>query len=113
MSTITEGCRRGMRLLCAALVALAAWVSLTALATVALEPTRTVAVFAPASASFSALVQADARLVDAGNGFILVQGEHRGFVRELYAGGGWLVLPAPTSGCRGGGGRLRAENGES
>jgi hypothetical protein len=85
-----------------AAVALVAWFALAALATLALEPTRTVAVFAPAPTSFSALARADGRLVGAGTGFILVQGQHNGFVRQLYAGGGWLVLPAVTGGCRGG-----------
>ena len=109
MSTIIDGCRPGARLLCAAVAALAAWFSLAATVTLALEPTRTVAVFAPAPFSLSALVHANARLVDAGAGFILVQAEHRGFVRQLYAGGGWLVLPVLTGGCRGGSG-LRAGN---
>jgi hypothetical protein len=100
MSTITEGCRCGARFLCATFVVLAAWSALAALATLALEPTRTVAVFAPAPLSYAALAHANVRLVDAGNGFILVQGESKGFVRELYAGGGWVVLPAVTGGCR-------------
>jgi hypothetical protein len=112
MSTITEGCRRGARLLCAAALTLAAWFSMAAFATLVLEPTRTVAVFAPASIAFSALTHADARLVDAGAGFILVQGGQKGFVRQLYAGGGWLVLPALTGGCRGGG-KLRDGNRQS
>ena len=107
MSTTTERCRRGVRFLGMALLVLAVWFSLAAVATLALEPTRTVAVFAPPSSALSALVHADARLVDAGAGYILVQGQHAGFVRRLYAGGGWLVLPAMTGGCRGGG-RLRA-----
>lgn len=100
MSTITEGCRRAARFLCVAFAALAAWFSLAAVATLALEPTPTVAVFAPTSLSLSALVHANARLVDAGAGFLIVQAEHSGFVRQLYAGGGWLVLPALTGGCR-------------
>ena len=111
MSTIIDGCRRGARLLCAASAALAGWFLLAATVTLALEPTRTVAVFAPAPLAISAVVNANARLVGAGNGFILVQAEHKGFVRQLYAGGGWLVLPALTGGCRGGG-ELRAGNGK-
>jgi hypothetical protein len=82
---------------------LAAWFALAALATLVLEPTRAVAVFAPASSSLPALVHANARILDAGAGFVVVQGEHKGFVRQLYAGGGWLVLPAMTGGCRSGG----------
>jgi hypothetical protein len=100
MSTITERCRRGMRFFSIAAGTLAAWFGLAALVTLVLEPTRTVAVFAPAPFSFSALEHADGRLVSAGTGFILVQGEQKGFVRQLYAGGGWLVLPALTGGCR-------------
>jgi hypothetical protein len=103
MSTTTERCRRGVRFLGVASLVLAVWFSLAAVATLALEPTRTVAVFAPPSSALSALVHANARLVDAGAGYILVQGEHTGFVRQLYAGGGWLVLPAMAGGCRGGG----------
>jgi hypothetical protein len=103
MSTITEWGRRGGRFLCAACVALTAWFALAALVTLAVEPVRTVAVFAPASAGLTALAHADARLVGSGGGFILVRGEHAGFVRQLYAGGGWLVLPALTGGCLGAG----------
>jgi hypothetical protein len=101
MSTITEGCRRGARFLGVALGVLAAWFALAAVATLVLEPTRAVAVFAPAGSALSALVHANARILDAGAGFVVVQAEHKGFVRQLYAGGGWLVLPAMTGGCRG------------
>jgi hypothetical protein len=112
MSTIIDGCRRGARLLCLAAVALAAWFLLAATVTLALEPTRTVAVFAPAPSALAAVVHANARLVGAGNGFILVLAEHKGFVGQLYAGGGWLVLPAMTGGCRGTS-ELRAGNPKS
>jgi hypothetical protein len=81
---------------------LVAWLLLVLLTTLMLEPTRMVAVFAPESAAFAALVRSDARLIDVGSGFVLAQGESRGFVRRLYAGGAWLVLPALTGGCRGG-----------
>jgi hypothetical protein len=89
--------------MCAALAALAGWFALAAATTLALEPSRTVAVFAPLSSSLAAAVHADARLVDARAGVVLIRGDRKGFVRELYAGGAWLVLPAPTGGCRGGG----------
>ena len=103
MSTIIEWGRRGGRLVGAACVALAAWFALAASVTLVMEPVRTVAVFAPASVALAALAHADARLVGSGGGFILVRGERAGFVRRLYAGGGWLVLPALTGGCRGAG----------
>ena len=40
-------------------------------------------------------------LVDGGNGYIIVQGQDSGFVRHLYAGGAWLVLPVIAGGCSG------------
>jgi hypothetical protein len=101
MSTIIEWGRRSGRLVGAACVALAAWFALAALVTVLAEPVRTVAVFAPASAALAAVAHADARLVGARGGFILVRGENAGFVRQLYAGGGWLVLPVLRGGCLG------------
>lgn len=101
MSTITDGCRRSGRFLCAATAVAIGWFLLVAVATLALEPVRTVVVIAPLSSSLAALTHADARLIDVRAGLILVRGEHEGFVRQLYAGGGWLVLPALTGGCRG------------
>src|SRR6476620_2728407 len=86
MSTTTERCRRGVRFLGMALLVLAVWFSVVAVSSKDKEPTRTVAVFAPPASALSALVHANARLVDAGAGYILVQGEHTGFVRQLYAG---------------------------
>jgi hypothetical protein len=99
MSTIIDGCRRTTRFLGAASVALAAWFLLAAAATLALEPTRTVAVFAPHASAVAALTYADARIVDAGAGFVVARGERRGFVQQLYAAGAWLVLPAMSGGC--------------
>jgi hypothetical protein len=85
------------------MTALAAWFAFAAAATLALEPSPTVAVFAPLSAAVAATVHADARLLDARSGYVVIEGERRGFVRQLYAGGAWLVLPALTGGCRRGG----------
>src|SRR5262245_6248469 len=102
MSTIIDGCCRGARFAGAAAATVVAWFVLAAVTTLALEPSRTVAVFAPQSSSLAALVHAEVRLVDARPGFFVVQGERSGFVRQLYAGGAWLVLPALTGGCRGG-----------
>ena len=94
MSTIIDGCCRGGRFIGAALVALAGWFALAAMATLALEPSRTVGVLAPLSSSLAAVAHADARLVDARAGVVVIQGDRKGFVRQLYAGGAWLVLPA-------------------
>jgi hypothetical protein len=86
--------RRAARFLGAALL-------VVLLATVLAEPTRKVAVFGPTEATFRALTRGDGRLVDGGSGYIIVQGQDPGFVRHLYAGGAWLVLPVITGGCRG------------
>jgi hypothetical protein len=64
------------------------------------EPTHDVVVFGPPEASMQAVATGPSLLLDAGQTFILVRGLRAGFVRELYAGGAWLVLPAMSGGCR-------------
>ena len=93
--------RRAARFLGAALLVVSIWFAGLAAATAVAEPTRMVAVFGPAETTLRALTQGDSRLVDGGNGYIIVQGQHAGFVRHLYAGGAWLVLPVTVGGCRG------------
>lgn len=80
---------------------LVAWFALLAVATVVLEPTRRVVVFASAADAIRALVRGDALILGGGNGFTIMHGRKSGFVRQLYAGGAWLVLPASMGGCRG------------
>jgi hypothetical protein len=109
MSTTTDGLsadglsigRRAARFLGAALLVASLWFAGLAATTVLAEPTRRVAVFGPAETTLRALTQGDGRLVDGGNGYIIVQGQDPGFVRQLYAGGAWLVLPVIAGGCRG------------
>jgi hypothetical protein len=93
--------RRAARFLGAALLVVLLWFTGLTLATVLAEPTRRVAVFGPTEATLRALTRGDGRLVDGGSGYIIVQGQDPGFVRHLYAGGAWLVLPVITGGCRG------------
>lgn len=100
MSTITESCRRAARFVCAASLILAAWFSLMALSTLAMEPARVV-MFAPGPVTLAAAARSDGRIVDSGAGFAILQGRQGGFVRKLYAAGAWLVLPALSGGCRG------------
>ena len=109
MSTTTDGPSvdgpsmglRAARFLGAALLVTSLWFAGLAAATALAEPTRRVAVFGPAETTLRALTQGDTRLVDGGTGYIIVQGQHAGFVRHLYAGGAWLVLPVITGGCWG------------
>lgn len=103
MSTTTEDggiARRAARLAGAALLVTAAWFVGLAIATLAAEPTRSVAVFGPQQRTLQAVARGDALLVDGGSGYVIVRGQHAGFVRALYAGGAWLVLPASSGGCR-------------
>jgi hypothetical protein len=77
------------------------WFAGLAIATLVAEPTRNVVVFGPVASTLHALVAGDAQMVDGGNGYMIVRGQHAGFVRALYAGGAWLVLPVTSGGCRG------------
>ena len=79
---------------------LAVWVLGLTLWTVVANPER-VLVLAPRQGAVSAASYAGARLVSArGAAFVMVaDGPRRGFVRALYAGGAWLVLPGVPGGC--------------
>lgn len=92
--------QRAARFVGAILLVASIWFAGLAAATAVAEPTRMVAVFGPVGITLRALTQGDSRLVDGGNGYIIVQGRHVGFVRHLYAGGAWLVLPVTGGGCR-------------
>jgi hypothetical protein len=85
----------------AALLVTVLWFAGLAVTTALAEPTRRVAVFGPAATTLRALTQGDSRLVDGGSGYIIVQGQDPGFVRQLYTGGAWLVLPVIAGGCSG------------
>ena len=73
-----------------------------AIAALTLEPTQEVVVVAAdRNAAIASIARADVALVHASDTVITVAGRSRGFVRDLYAGGAWLVLPASNGGCRG------------
>jgi hypothetical protein len=82
-------------------LAVSIWFGALAVAAWAFEPTQSVIVIAPGKdAAIASAAAADVALLDASAGLITVAGLSRGFVRELYAGGAWLVLPASSGGCR-------------
>jgi hypothetical protein len=91
--------RRAARFLLAGGLVVGAWFALVAVATVVAEPTRRVVVFASAADAVRALARGDALILGGGNGFTIMHGRKPGFVKELYAGGAWLVLPASAGGC--------------
>jgi hypothetical protein len=84
----------------AALLVAAIWFAGLAAVVVIAEPTRDVVVLGPPETSMAAVSAGPSLLLDAGRSFVIVRGVRDGFVRELYAGGAWLVLPAMSGGCR-------------
>lgn len=92
---------RLVRHLAAAFSVLAAWFGGLAALALVLEPTPSVLVLAPRAAAIRAAVQADATLLDVHTVASVARSQRQGFVRDLYAGGAWLVLPAPEGGCLG------------
>jgi hypothetical protein len=91
--------RRAARFIGAATLVMALWFSGLAAVVLVGEPTRGVIVLAPSEAAFRAALDSSALLVGGGNGYVIALGQHDGFVRELYAAGAWLVLPALRGGC--------------
>lgn len=95
--SLAERCSRffGLALLIATVwfVVLAAFVAIV-------EPTRDVVILGPPEISLGAVATGPSLVLDAGRTFVLVRGVRDGFIRELYAGGAWLVLPAMAGGCR-------------
>jgi hypothetical protein len=103
MPTTTDPAKvQGWQLpLCCAL-AIGVWFGGLAIAAPLFEPTVEVVVIAAnRDAAIASIARADVALVHASDSVITVAGRSRGFVRELYAGGAWLVLPAGNGGCRG------------
>ncbi len=81
-------------------IVLAVWfVGMTAAALV-IQPEAVVAFGRPARL-VSATVDADGRLLGAGRSFVALRTGRPDTVRQLYAGGAWLVWPVLSAGCRG------------
>lgn len=95
--TLSQRCGRFVG---AALLVSAIWFAGLATVVVIAEPTRDVVVLGPPETSMTAVATGPSLLLDAGQTFVVVRGVRDGFVRELYAGGAWLVLPAMGGGCR-------------
>lgn len=77
---------------------LLAWFAGTVTLTFFAEPTESVLVLGPAKGKTKAIIAADAYLMGAVGPFLLLRTNHRGSVRQIYASGAWLVLPARRSG---------------
>lgn len=95
--TLAQRCSRFVG---SALLVAAIWFAGLAAVVVIAEPTRDVVVLGPPEISMTAVAAGPSLLLDAGRSFVLVRGVRDGFVRELYASGAWLVLPAMSGGCR-------------
>lgn len=83
-----------------ALLITASWFVVLAGFVAIVEPTRDVVVLGPPEISLGAVATGPSLVLDAGKSFVIVRGVRDGFVRELYVGGAWLVLPAMSGGCR-------------
>lgn len=81
-------------------LAILVWFGGLAIAARAFEPTDVVIVIAGSRDAAAASVKgADVAFLDASDTFITVAGRSKGFVKDLYAAGAWLVLPAGSGGC--------------
>ena len=89
------------RLLATAALVMGLWIGGLALVTCFLEPTATVLVFGSQARVAGAAVAAGVDLLDVGFASGLLRSQRKGFVRDLYAKGALLVLPAPAGGCLG------------
>lgn len=79
---------------------LSVWFGIVVAVTAIAEPTDSVLVLGLTSAVASnAAVTSQVQMLDGSGRTLAVRGTEPGFVRRLYAGGAWLVLPARL-GCR-------------
>ena len=80
--------------------ALVIWFAGMTLAALVVQPTTVVAFGDPARLAGVAAAD-DAPLLDAGPGFLSIRPSNGATVRNLYAGGAWLVWPVLSAGCFG------------
>ena len=102
MSTIIDRYSLGVRAVrfgCGMLGVVIAWFAALAAFTLLFEPESNVTMFGPMSAQVAAVESAEVKILSSGAAFMTVVGQQPGFVRALYAGGAWLVLPAMGRGC--------------
>jgi len=95
----TSWLARGGRLAAIALAVVIGWFATMAALTYYLDLSPTVIVFGPEATTMAAMSRSDTLVLEGGPGFIIVQGNGRGFVRKLYAEGAWLVMPSDLDGC--------------
>jgi hypothetical protein len=82
-------------------LALAIWFGGLTIAARLFEPTTAVLVIGPGrDAVIASAVAANVDLLDTSLSSLVVSGRSRGFVKQLYASGAWLVLPVGSGGCR-------------
>jgi len=81
--------------------ALPLWFAGVLAATVLFEPTSAVIMVGPAAAAEAASAAEKAAIIDARSGYVRMASLRKGFVRELYAHGAWMVWPAVDAGCAG------------
>ncbi len=84
-----------------ALAALSLWFAGLLVFTYFFAPTASVLVIGASEAAvLRAITNSDVALLDGTGGAFRVAGSSRNYVRQLYAGGAWLVLPISNGGCR-------------
>ena len=104
MSTTTDHRHLAMRFaqfVIAACGVVIVWFAGLALVTFLFEPDINVTVFGSDRARTAAVESIGVKVLTAGTGFVTVVGQQPGFVRALYGGGAWLVLPGLGRGCGG------------
>ena len=87
------------RFVAAGISVVVAWFVGLAAVVLIFEPFADVTIIGPTHALASAVEQTDVKVLGSSAGFTTVVGQNAGFVRALYAGGAWLVLPALGRGC--------------
>ena len=90
---------RGGKLAAVAFAVVLAWFVAVGVLTYFVDLSPTVIVFGPERTTMAAMSRSDTLVLEGGPGFIIVQGNGRGFVRKLYAEGAWLVMPSNLDGC--------------
>lgn len=75
------------------------WLIGMAVASLTIEPTDTVMIIGPQKRAFSAVAGTQTQILTAGEGFVVVRGTRKGYVRRLYRNGALLVLPTAESMC--------------
>lgn len=95
-TTTDQSPGRGLPLVAVA-AALAGWIGVTALATLAVQPDTVVVIGPPLTLAAAG----EGSLISMGRAYLVIQPTAPGAAGRLYLRGAWLVLPASLSGCLG------------